>query len=586
VESSMSAQPTSIILGTRAGAPPEESALAGFLQMASRVLDVLRRRWPLFAIPLLTTALVALSFGLTYPRRYWVATTFERRNNLVIAKLISNNSPYSFAALRQSLVADVKNFNVVGAAVAQLGLLKDLPRNAQGELAPEAKARRDAIVGQWVDSVSVLVRESGDFLDVVELRYLGEQPEQATALLAILRESYTASMRTKVTTLINDAHIFFDQEAKKCQEKVASLRDEIRRIDLEHPGTNAVAANPLEQRLAAANQNLEQLDRERQKAQASISACEQYLSELTSRPASESLPANRPASIDRLASANPRHARLAAEIASLARKIDDLKTARRMTDQHPEVARLHRQLDSLQADLEKEPEQIEDRQDPASGATPTADPWAADRRKVEAESRIHREALARIERDIKSGLEDKARLEEDMKALPERRQQYALLQQSLQSAQADLDLWNNNTGQLNRILTAEAENRGIQFIPLEEPHLAGRLRTPTANGFLSLCGGIGLALAIAIVFLRELLDRSFKDPARVRQALGIPVLETIGEIQVGRPAGWFVRRRLLPAAVTIEFLAVAGMGTLVYLALERPEVYDRLIARSTSLWGG
>ena len=121
---------------------------------------------------------------------------------------------------------------------------------------------------------------------------------------------------------------------------------------------------------------------------------------------------------------------------------------------------------------------------------------------------------------------------------------------------------------------------------MDQPHLAGRMHAPTANGFFALSCGLGLAVAIAIAFLREILDRSVKDPARVKQTLGVPILETIGEIQVGRPPGWFLRKRLLPAFVTLQTLAVAVVGTLVYLSLERPEMYDRVIARSASLLGG
>jgi hypothetical protein len=579
----MSIQPTPVIFGPRLGVPPDESAIASLLQTVSKVLDILRRRWPLFAVPLLTTMMIILAFGLTYPRRCWVSTSFERRNNLVISKLISSNSPYSFAALRQSLVADVKNLGAMAAACEQLGLLKGLSRDASGELTPEARARRDEVAGHWAGSISVFVRESGDFLDIVEMRYLGEQPEQAAAMLALLRDNYTTTTRAKVSAVVNDALAFFNQESQKCQDKVMRLRDELRRIDAEHPGTNPNGPAPVEQQMQALVQSLGQLDRERERMQASISAAEQYLSELSTRPSNEGSLANQPAGGDRH-SANPRHARIAAEIAGLTRKIDDLKTVRRMTDEHPEVAGIRRRIDTLQADLEKEPEQLDDGLPSSPGSAAAPDPWEADRRKAGIELKTHREGLARIEREIKSGLEEKARLEQEIQKLPERRQGYAQLQQAAQNAQNDLDLWGNNINQLNRIVTAEAENRGIQFVSLEEPHFAGRLHTPTANGFFSLSAGVGLALAVAILFLREVLDRSFKDPGRVKKALGIPVLETIGEIQVGRPAGWFLRRRLLPVAVAVEFLGVVGLGTMVYLALERPELYDQVVARSASLW--
>ncbi len=582
----MSIQPTSIILGSRIGAPPEESAIASLLQTLSKVLDVLRRRWPLLAIPMLTVMLITLSVGLTYPRRYYVSTTFERRNNLVISKLIASNSPYSFASLRQSLVTDVRNFSVVGLAVEEMGLLDHLPRDASGDLTAEARIDRDAIVGRWLESIAVIIRETGDFSDTVEIRYLGEHPDLAAPILTKIQDSYISASRNKVSGIVNDAHEFFSQESKKCQEAVAALRTELHQIDMEFPGTNPAGPDTLEQRAQTVSQTIDQHERERQRLQTRIAASEAYLAELSTRPAQEPALPNRPAAVDRNSIANPRYQQAAAEIAGLNKKIEELRVTRRMTEMHPEIMTLRRQIESLQENLDNVPEHLDV---PLAAVNLPADPWLAERKKTEIEIRAHREDLARVERELKANLETQERLKKDMQSLPERRERYAKLQQALVGAQNDLDLWANNLSQLSRILTAEAENRGIQVLSLGQPHLAGRLRTPTANGFFALSSGLGLALAIAIIFLREILDRSVKDPNRLKQMLGIPILETIGEIQVGRPRGWFLRKRLLPAFVAMQTLGVAIMGTLVYLALERPELYDRVTTRSAALlaeWTG
>jgi hypothetical protein len=579
----MSIQPTPIIIGPRLGVPPEESAIASLLQTVSKVLDVLRRRWPLLAIPMLTVIMITLSVGLTYPRRYYVTTTFERRNNLVISKLISSNTPYSFAAMRQSLTADLRNFAVVGTVLEQKGLLKGLPREASGELTPQGKARRDEIVGEWVDSITVIIRETGDFSDIIEVRYLGETPELAAPILTSIRDNYISTTRGRVSGVVNDAHAFFAQEARKCQEKAAALRAEIRQIDVDYPGTNPAGPDTVEQRLQNLSQSIEQLERERQRIQAGISASEAYLAELSTRPSQESAQANRPATIDRSSVANPQYQQASGEIAVLNKKIEELKATRRMTDMHPEIITLRRRIENLQENLDKVPENLEV---PLGTVSVPADPWQAERKKTEIEIRTNRESLARLERELKMALEQRTGLKKELGILPERREHYVKLQQALQSAQSDLDLWANNMGQLQRILTAEAENRGVQVVGMDEPHMAGRLHTPTANGFFTLSSGLGLAFAAMIVFLREILDRSVKDPLRVKQTLGIPVLETIGEIQVGRPDGWFIRKRLLPAFVLVQSLGVVALGTMVYLALERPEIYDRVIARSAGLLGG
>lgn len=578
----MSVQPTSVILGPRIGAPPEESAVASLLQTLSKVLDVARRHWPLITISMLTVMLLVLSIGLTCPRRYYVSTTFERRNNLVISKLLASNSPYSFAALRQSLISDLRSFSIVGLAVEEAGLLDHLPRDGSGNLTAEAKADRDAIIGRWIESITVHIRETGDFSDIVEILYLGDQPDRAAPILARIRDSYITGTRNRVSGILNDAHEFFERESRKCQEKVAALRAELHRIDVDFPGTNPTGPDTLEQRLQAVARSIERNERDRQRLQARIASSEAYLAGLTTRPSQDAAQPNRPAAIGTSTMANPRYQQTTAEIASLNRKIDDLKVTRRMTEMHPQIVTLRRQVESLQETLNQLPENLEV---PSGMMNLPADSWEAERKKTEMEIKTNRDDLARIELELKANLETQERLKKDMQSLPERRERYVNLQQALASAQNDLDLWNNNLSQLNRILTAEAENRGIQVLPLDQPHLAGRLRRPTANGLFAVSSGLGLAVAIVIVFLREILDRSVKDPARLKQTLGVPVLETIGEIRAGRPSRWRLRKCLLPTFVTVQTLAVALMGILVYLALERPESYDRLMTRSAALLG-
>ena len=97
---------------------------------------------------------------------------------------------------------------------------------------------------------------------------------------------------------------------------------------------------------------------------------------------------------------------------------------------------------------------------------------------------------------------------------------------------------------------------------------------------------LGIALGVIAVFLREVFDRSLRDPSRVRQSLGIPVLEIIGEIRGGRACGWLGRRLFPPAFASVQAILLLGISALVYLSLEKPALYDRIVTQSASLWPG
>ena len=159
----------------------------------------------------------------------------------------------------------------------------------------------------------------------------------------------------------------------------------------------------------------------------------------------------------------------------------------------------------------------------------------------------------------------------------ERRQNYLTLQQEVQSAKADWKAWNDHVEIVGRVLAAEEGRRGIGFTTVEKARVPGRPASPTMAGVFLMSAGVGLALGALAVFLREVFDRSLRDPAKVRMALGIPVLETIGEIRTGPTRGWWDRRVLMPALAGAETLAVAVLGTLVFLNLRHPEVYRNVV---------
>ena len=73
---------------------------------------------------------------------------------------------------------------------------------------------------------------------------------------------------------------------------------------------------------------------------------------------------------------------------------------------------------------------------------------------------------------------------------------------------------------------AHADAQGAARAAFAKDHANHRSSQP--RHFIHRAGN-HLGLAAFLVFIRELLDRSLRHPARVRQLLGIPVLEAIGE---------------------------------------------------------
>jgi len=586
-------RPASILVDSRITAPREES-VTGDMQLAvARVIAALRRRRWLFIFAALSGVMGGLIVGLFLPRSYQLSAIFERRDDVVITKLVAENSPYSFATLRQSLNIDLSGYNSLSDAVDQLGLTKDFPHDAAGELTTEGRVRKQNLVNLLGRQTEVSLLEKSNFLDLIEVRYKGEDPALGVRLVTQLKDNYIKHTRTWISDIVSKARDFFQQEVTRRSEQVARMEAEQIDETAKHPGVDPGDPELLRDKILKETTSLEELSRHRAEVQSDINAREEYLKQLnggpghlpTSRPADlglanfQSAPSGRP---------NPQYQRIAKQIEELEAELADAKTLKKMTDQHPKVVALNEKLHQLEAQLANLPETLAaESPAPAAAAAPAApsDPLAAERGRLNMELKSLRETLARLDTDIPPHQAEKARLEQEKEGLFERRQRFVMRQQELQTAKNDLSAWNSHLETISRVMTAEAEDRGMRFATVEDAREPYKPSSPTLNGVLMLSFGVGLALGVAAVFVRELLDRSFRTAARVRETLGIPVLEAIGNIGVDPPSRWSRLKRLVPVAASMQGLVVLGLCGLVYLSVERPATFDKLAGRVTAMIG-
>lgn len=579
----MSTQTPPILLGPRSSPGQEQFGESDLQQALGKVFEVLRRRRWLFILPLLSGALIVLMVSLFVPRRYVATASFERSDDVVVSSLIQASTPFSFNSLRDVAPVDLLGYSAVARAVDQLGLLDDLPRDGEGRLTEQAEIERRRFITDLSSRFSYRVSHNSKQQDVIQLRYEGDRPKLGEQMLARLMDNYVTLMQSRITDVLDRSYEFFHKEAAARKKRVARLMWEQIQFGLDHPGVVPSDPDVLDRRLAAEKLAFSEVTDGIEETASRIAAHQAYLEELQAGTAGVETLSTRPAGADAVMELNPRWQKLSHEVEKFEEEIADLRAGRGMTDLHPEIVALSNKIEVRQREMEQVPQWLTVEREERLRQNPQ-DALRAEERRIELEIEDLQQALAAL-RERKLELESAIRdIEADKQALYQRREQFVTMEQELQNARKDLELWNRNAEKLEQVRVVTSQDRGIRFAVVSDPRAGLRPEYPTQLGVFSMAAGVGIALGAMVIFLRELFDRSFRHPARVRRALGIPVLETIGEIPVRRNRGWIARQRLLPAVAMVETVAIMALVLLVRISLEEPEAYGRIIGSVRQLW--
>lgn len=586
----MSANATPIILGQRITPRPAQSGSpSSDLQnvLGKLITVVMLRKW-FFIIPLLTGLIVALTASMFLPRRYTVTTIIQRQDHDVITKLVTNRTPYDFEAFRKSLRVDMYGHNAMSRALAQIGLTQSLPRDEKGQLTLEGQQMEREIIESWNRQITVGLMETSPFMDLIQIRYVGKEPETGTRLVDQLKNNYVEFVTGRIQNQLRESHTYFQREREKTKEKVSRMEMSLGEMIRQYPGIDPATSGQLDTMINDLDGRIREYEQKRTMLDTNVKEHERLLSELH-QAASGTGPqgsTTRPAILDAGWATNPEYQRVQGEIDNVRKKIDEEKTINGRTDFHPVVKALRDKQQLLEERLNQIPPRVESRG--LIAATPNAGklgPIEAQRGQVAVQLKNLGLQLAVLDEEIQKARQQRDRLEEERKALPNRQHEYLSLKKNLETEVSHLRRYTQCVEELERVLNADEDKRGINFTTLLEASAPAKPSSPALKGVYFLSAVVGLALAIISTFLREVFDRSFRNPIRVQEALGIPVLGTIGEIRQGQGPG-DVQARLLGILTFGETLVVIGLVVLVYINLEKPLVYGQLLNRLSGLWPG
>ena len=543
---------------------------------------IIRARWRMALVGLGLVGSIAFWYSQYLPRQYRASTIFERRDDTVLQNLIrSTNSPYSFGQLKSSIGLDMTGSRALANAAVEVGILPKDADSSDGALSNDQLRLLDQSLARYDLSASVVLLQSSDSLDVIELRCDANDPQMARKFAIVLRDRYMDETSKRISEILSRTRDFFAGQVDGYRDSAEQTNAELKQRFAEFPGVDPTNPASAGNRLETLRVVQSQLEQRKEEIGAEIAANEAFLLAAPS-PLDADSPPEQPGAA---AAPTPPHIdpKIRAEMESTQRQISDLMTVKRMTAQHPNVKALYRRMDQLfeahRADAgvvsEQQPDEF-----PPPETNEAFRLWRAEKLRVELELDTLRGQLSIVEDRFRAATMRVDKFSTIYDQISKDGGTLRKMQARLDEESANAGVWRQHQAQLSRIMAAEKEERGHQFTLIEEPKDIARALKPRSASIFAMCFGLGLAAAALLVALSELLDRSFRSVGQVTRVLGIPVLECVGTIDTPQE----LRRRRISRliwtpAVSGLVLALLATASLAYVSLENPALHHRAIAK-------
>lgn len=573
--------------------PGDEADRAAFSELRKSVAEAMRiisvRKW-MFFVPFCVVTSGAFVLSLYMPRRYEASTMFERRDDPVLMNLPRSGGTGAFEILRRTLIQDVTNPGALIDVVERLGLVEEERDGVSGSDSETITRRRRAIAGRIAGGLKVFFRQQSPHLDVIEIKYTTDDSETMVKVLDEVRDNYIRVTQQRIGNHLRETKDWFDQECRKRQALVDQLDADQRSYKAEHRGLDPLNPEASFIELATLRSDMADLERKGRDLSIRLEGRRRLIEAGSPVGSAEEKAPNRAEP----ARQSSESLRLSGELRRIESRIEELISARGMTDLHPEIVELRNQRNRVALSLKRQ--QAQDTAVsmvngvglltlPGWPLSPSVDPPVAAPSRADSEIMILRRLLANNEAEIQRQQDAIEELEALQASAVEHRQEYTTRQARINHAREDLALYRRYADQIGRLLSAENSRRGILFEKIK-PASGGSIPiSPRVSIVILLTLVAGLVSGVVMVLLGELFDRTIHTCRQITRVLGLPILESIDEIvsTASRRRRFLIRGLLVPAVATLMIGVVFLSGSMAYLSLEHRLLYERAIAAPGSV---
>ncbi len=394
-------------------------------------------------------------------------------------------------------------------------------------------------------------------LDQVNVTFTDENPAFARWAINSLVNNYINRTRQQIDQRLRQSAVFFENEVDASRARIEELENQKLVFEIEKADLLPDNPNSLQNALAAAKARLAELTRDRSATLVRIRGLEEAI---------EDTPALSPKTITQR---NPELARLETEHRQTEEQLSLFLNTYRMTERHPDVTTLRTKLVEIQQRIDQTDQEVVAQRETSSNPK---------REELELQ-------LTRAQGELDALTAHQAALNDHIAGLEKQTDQmygvrsaYLKIDREIAQVRRQLGFWEDNLRRLDMVRAAESGDRGIRLSFLKPcPPLIHPI-SPQWMQVVMAAIGLGLVAGAVSVLFAHRTDATFHRGTELAASLDLPLLGSVSEIISAQQRRTRQIRRMV--LYPLNFAAMAAvlifMASLLYLNLQRPELFSRL----------
>ena len=168
-----------------------------------------------FFFPAIIVMIIVMVLSHQIDPKFTARVKFERRTGVEAQETRQGVSRRNIETMRTARGAEIRSRASVEAVIADLGLDRDLPRGADGELIYEGQRLKNQLVNDMIDNISVWTPLRTDAMDHVMVSYTDSDRTIVARVANTLVENYIRQDKLRLGGDLLNASNLYEREVKR-----------------------------------------------------------------------------------------------------------------------------------------------------------------------------------------------------------------------------------------------------------------------------------------------------------------------------------------------------------------------------------